>query len=152
MLPQQEIVEKWIERLANAHPQQSAALRAPQPDPFRNPVGYAVRKSLLQLWEELVGEMRPEVVDGALDTILRIRAVQDLSPSEAVGFVDQLRPLLRETCPPLDLASLQERIDQLATAASGKYTQCREQIAAVRLHEVERLTRMHRAAGRKAHV
>ena len=150
MLPQQEIVEKWIEQLANAHPRQSAALYAPQPDPFRNPVGYAVRMSLSQLWEQLLGEMKPEVIDQALDTILRIRAVQDLSPSEAVGFVDQLRPLLRQWPIPMDQALLDVRINQLALAASKKYMQCREQIAAVRLHEAERLIRIHRIAARKA--
>jgi hypothetical protein len=150
MHPQQEIVEKWIERLADSHPQQSAALRAPQPDPFRNPLGYAVRKGLSQLWEELLGEMKPEVIDQALDTILRIRAVQELSPSEAVGFVDQLRRLLCEAPTPMDRALLEARINQLTLAASHKYMQCREQIAAVRLHETERLTRIHRTASGKA--
>jgi len=150
MLPQQEIVEKWIERLADSQPQQSTALRTPQPDPFRNPVGYAVRKSLAQLWEELLGDMKPEVIDEALDTILRIRAVQDVSPSEAVGFVDQLRPLLRETRLPLDLALLEARIDRLTLAAHDKYVQCREQIAAVRLHEIERLTGLQGTAAGKA--
>lgn len=147
---QHELVEKWIEQLADSDPQQSAVLRAPQPNPFRNPVGYAVRKSLSQLWGELLGEMRPEVIDQALDTILRIRAVQDLSPNEAVGFVDHLRPLLRQCPIPVDPTSLEARIDQLALAASEKYMQCREQIAAVRLHETERLTRIHRTAARKA--
>jgi len=150
MLPQQGIVEKWIERLADSQPQHSAALRTPQADPFRNPVGYAVRRSLAQLWEELLGEMKPEVIHEALDTILRIRAVQDLSPSEAVGFVQHLRPLLRETSTPLDPALLETRIDQLALAASAKYVQCREQIAAVRWHEIERLSRIYRTAARKA--
>lgn len=150
MHPQQETVEKWIERLADSHPQQSAALRAPQPDPFRNPLGFAVRKGLSQLWDELLGEMKPEVIDQALDTILRIRAVQDLSPSEAVGFVDQLRPLLYQSPVPLDPALLEARIDQLTLAASDKYMQCREQIAAVRLHETERLTRIHWTTHRRA--
>jgi|SRR5271157_23814 len=143
-----EILERWIEKIADSHPQHSGALRAPQPDPFRNPVGYAIRKSLAQLWEQLQGDMDPDAIDSALDTVLRIRAVQDMSPSEAVGFVIQLRSILRQVPATFDLVLLENRIDQLTLAAFDKYMQCREQILAARLHESERLSRAHRVAGK----
>lgn len=148
MTCESEILQKWVEKLADSHPQSAAALRALRPDPFRNPVGYAVRKSLMQLWEELQSNMDPEAIDSALDTVLRIRAVQDISPSEAVGFVIQLRSILREVPAISDLPLLESRIDQLTLAAFDKYMQCREQVRVVRLHETQRLTSRHRAAGR----
>jgi len=148
MNPRQEIVEKWIERLAGADPKQAAALRAPEPDPFRNPVGYSIRRSLTQLWEQLQGGMDPDVVDSALDAVIRIRAVQDMSPAEAVSFVAQLRLILRQLPEAFDSVLLEPRIDQLERAARDKYVQCREQLHAARLHETERQTRSHRIAGR----
>jgi len=146
---QPEILEQWIKRVAGSHPERANALPTSNPDPFRNPVGFALRNSLSQLWQQLLGEMDPVAVDRALDTILRIRAVQDISPSEAVGFVDELLPLISRLPAQLDGMLLESRIKQLALAASNKYTQCREQIIAVRIHETERLRRSPLA--RKAH-
>jgi len=148
MNTEKEILEKWIEKLADSHPRNASALRAPKPDPFRNPVGYAVRTSLEQLWEQLQGGMDRDAIDSALDTVLRIRAVQDMSPSQAVGFIIPLRSILRQVPGTFDLALLENRIDQLMLAAFDKYTQCRDQIRAVRLHETERLTRTRRVAGK----
>jgi hypothetical protein len=148
MNPEREILEKWIEKLAASHAQNAAALCAPRPDPFRNPVAYAIRKSLAELWEQLQGDMDPGAIDSALDTVLRIRAVQDLSPSHAVGFVTQLRSILRQAPATFDLALLENRIDQLTLAAFDKYMQCRDQLRAARLHETERLTHRHRVAGK----
>lgn len=148
MNPEDEILEKWVEKLADSHPQNASALRAPSPDPFRNPVGFATRRSLEQLWEQLQGDMNPAAIDSALDTVLRIRALQDVSPSQAVSFIIELRSILREIPASFDLALLDSRIDQLTLAAFDKYTQCRDQICAVRLHEMERLIRTHRVAGK----
>ena len=146
MNPEQEILEKWIERLTGPCPEPATALCSAQPDPFRNPVSYTIRKGLSQLWEQLLREMDPGTVDAALDSILRIRAVQDVSPDEAVRFVADLRPLLRQLPSELDRTLVEGRIDRLALAALDKYRLCREQINVVRLHEAERLTGVHRAA------
>lgn len=149
MNPEKEILEKWIERLVDSRSERAAALLSAQPDPFRNPVGYAVRTSLSQLWEQLLGEMDPDIVDAALDAILRIRAVQDISPNESVSFVADLRPLLDQLPSALDRRLIEGRIDRLALAALDKYLQCREEINVVRFHEMERFTRAHRSgAGR----
>jgi len=149
MKPREEIVEKWIARMTEFHPEQSAALRAPEPDPFRNPVAYTVRKSLAELWEQLCGDMDPDAIDSALDAVIRIRAVQDISPREATGFVVQLQPLLSQLPAEVDRTLLEARINRLALTALEKYKECRKQIAALRVHEVERLTHGHGTA-RKA--
>ncbi|SPF32257.1 dissimilatory sulfite reductase system component, protein DsrT [Candidatus Sulfotelmatobacter kueseliae] len=145
---EREILETWIGTLADSHSQMSASLLAPKPDPFRNPVGYAIRTSMGELWKQLKGDMDPQAVDSALDVVLRIRAVQDLSVTEAVGFVVRLRPILRQLSATSEFASFDERIDQLALAAFDKYVQCRDQLRAARLHEIGRLTRPHRSRGR----
>ena len=139
-----EILEKWIEKVADSHPQSAAALRTPKPDPFRNPVGYTIRHGLAQLWEQLQGDMDADAIDSALDNILRIRAVQDMSASEAAGFVTPLRSILPQVSATFDLDLMNNRIDQLAQAARERYMQCRDRIRAVRLHETARLSRTHR--------
>ena len=139
-----EILEKWIEKVADSHPHSAAALCTPKPDPFRNPVGYTIRHGLAQLWEQLQGDMDADAIDSALDNILRIRAVQDMSASEAAGFVIPLRSILPQAPATSDLDLMNSRIDQLARAALEKYMQCRDQIRAARFHETARLTSKHR--------
>lgn len=148
MIRAQDIVEKWIERMVESCPEQASTLLVRQPDPFRNPVGYAVRNGLSQLWKQLQDRMDAEAIDCALDAVIRIRALQDISPSEAVGFVFLLRSILREQPEAFDFDFLENRIDQLALAAFDKYMRCHDQILSVRLHEHERMTRPHRFAGK----
>jgi hypothetical protein len=149
MSPEREILEKWVGRVADSYAAQSAAVRAPEPDPFCNPVGFLVRRSLSQLWEQLLGEMDPVVIDRALDAVMRLRAVQDISPGEAVGFVVQLRPLLQELPAERDRALLAGRVNQMAMAASDKYAECRQQIATIRVHEMERSVHQRRTIAEK---
>ncbi len=134
MTPRQAIVERWFARTIETYPSQIARSFMNEQDQFRNPVGRALRDGLEILVQQLFGGMDPEQIEPALDDIVRIRAVQDFSPSQAVGFVFLLKPLLRELSLDIDVCS-DDRIDQLALMAFDKYMQCREQIAQIRAEE-----------------
>jgi hypothetical protein len=76
-----------------------------------------------------------------LDSILKIRSVQDFSPSKAVGFVFLLKRAIGETLkselckePVFDeWLKLQSRIDDLALQAFDIYMGCREKICEIRV-------------------
>ncbi len=141
------ILEKWIAETMASYPPAVVPFLAGESDPFRNPVGHTVRQSLTTLFEQLLGEMDAECLGLALDSIVRLRAVQDLSPSHAVGFVFSLKPILRELAPEEDQIALAGRIDRLALMAFDKYTQCREQLAEIRISEWRRRVVAQHAAG-----
>jgi hypothetical protein len=107
-------------------------------DPFRNPVGHTLRENLAVLLEQLLGGMEPEPAQAALENILRIRAVQDLTASQAVQFVFQLRPILRKFQAEANYEVLDARIDQLALWAFEEYARCRERLADLRISESRR--------------
>ena len=145
------ILEQWIARTIQSYPSSAAAFLSGEGDPFRNPVGHTLRQSLTTLYQELQGSMDAARIASALDAIIRIRAVQDLSPSQAVGFVFLLKPIVREFAQQSGQALLtnrisdrihnqmddqiNDRIDQLALVAFDKYMQCREQLAEIRKRE-----------------
>jgi hypothetical protein len=87
-------------------------------------------------------------VPEALEAIIRIRAVQDFSPAEAVGFVFLLKRAVREVLEgassgslPANMQSeLEARIDALALSAFEIYTRCREQLFEIRVREAQRRT------------
>jgi hypothetical protein len=145
MSPRDPIVEKWIASALQSYPSASVPFLSAEDDPFRNPVGHTLRQSLTTLFEELRGDMETERITPALDALIRIRAVQDLTASQAVGFVFLLKPILRELAP-LD-GSLNDRIDRLALMAFDKYMQCREQLADIRANEGQRRMHVRNVAG-----
>jgi len=132
------ILEQWIARTLASHPAQAGAILGGEPDPFRNPYGHALRQSLSQLWRQLLGEMDVGALDVALDGIIRIRAVQDMAPSEVLQFLFLLRELIREFSVDYDMKALNDRIDQLILRAFDTYMRCREQIAEIRANEHRR--------------
>jgi hypothetical protein len=139
------IAEQWFARTAESYPSLTASFLVTEGDRFRNPVGHALRESLATLAGELFGQMDAARIAPALDQILRIRAVQDFTPSEAVEFVFLLKPIVR-ALPAEDHALLERRIDQLALMAFDQYMLCREQLSQIRVNEAKRaLGRSQRA-------
>src|SRR5208283_3036061 len=102
-------------------------------DSFRNPVGHTLRENLAILAEQVMGGLEADAAKASLANILRIRAVQELTPGQAVEFVFQLRPLLRELSPTPNSEVFDARIDQLALWAFEEYMRCRERIADLRI-------------------
>lgn len=138
MSSSQAILEQWFARTAESYSPQSLPFIKGDADRFRNPVGHTLRESLASLLEQVLGGMDTNSIAPALDAIIRIRAVQDLAASEAVGFVFRLKPIVRDLAPEQDQATLGDRVDQLALMAFDTYMRCREQVADIRVNESRR--------------
>ena len=83
-----------------------------------------------------------------LDPIVRIRAVQDFSPAEAVGFVFLLKRVVRQELggeirqnrAESQLLDFESQVDDLALKAFDLYMLCREQIYQLRAREIKNQT------------
>lgn len=140
----QAVAERWLAETLRTYPDQTAQFLIRERDPFRNPVGTALREAIPALVNELFEELDAVSVARALEGVVRIRAVQQFSASEAVGFVFLLKSAVRAEWPagtqmPTDL---DRRVDQIALAAFDLYARCREQIHEVRLREAGRRSEM----------
>jgi hypothetical protein len=139
------ILEKWFERIIGTYPAVTSRFLAKQKDRFRNPVGYAITESIGPIYDQVASAMDTDQLLEALDGIIRIRSVQDFTPTETIGFVFQLKGLIRELIDDqirgperwTDLADLESRIDRVALLAFEKYTECRENLHQVRNREIE---------------
>jgi hypothetical protein len=132
------IAHAWLERTAEAYPRLAREMLLEEGDRFRHPIGYALRERLPVLLDIVLGDAEPDGAVPPLDELIRIRAVQQFSASEAVSFIFLLKPVLRERfgCD----ARLEERIDALALMAFDSYMQCREKLLALRVNEARRRT------------
>lgn len=134
------ILSKWFDCAVQSYAPDTAGFIRSQNDPFANPIGSQTRKSLEALFAELTGGMDPEGVARGLDPIVRVRAVQPLAPSQALGFVFALKAILRDTlgagqAAAGPMAELEARIDRVGLAAFDRYMACREQIMELKANE-----------------
>lgn len=144
---QKTIVKTWFDRVSETYPPDTSQFLKSRQDPFANPVGNSLRTGLKVLVEELCGSMAMETIRTHLDPIIRIRAVQQFTPSQATGFILLLKPILRKTLKSeldstanfRDLLELEDRVDTLQLVAFEIYMQCREKIYDLKAN-VERST------------
>lgn len=134
------VAEQWLAATIRTYPSSTGDFLLQEKDVFRNPVGAVLAEGLPALVEELFGEMDPHRISQSLEGIVRIRAVQNFSPRDAVSFIFALKTILRN-----ELASdsemkleLDKRVDELALVAFDLFMRCREQVYDVRLGERSR--------------
>jgi len=140
------VIDAWLARILRGYSGSTARFFLEEKDPFRNPVGQAFKRGLPVLFDQLVGAMDPAALKAALDDIVRIRAVQDFTASQAVAFVFDLKEVVRAALreddaagmPEIDLEPLDGRIDEMALAAFDLYLECRERLLEIRVHEMQR--------------
>lgn len=142
------ILGRWNRLAMEVYPEDSSGFLRREKDRFQNPVGATTARALEELVEGLLARRPPAELEPALDLIVRIRAVQDIPPSRAMGFVFLLKRAVREELgettagdgPGADLAELDAAIDGLGLAAFDLYVGCREQIYQLRAGELRRST------------
>ena len=136
---QDEILERWLDEVFNGYPEETAKFLRSNPDRFANPVGAGLREGLAEILDGVLSGVEPEELEAALDRVIRVRAVQDFDPSVAVGFVFDLKDLLRrfageETDDSLRV--LDRRVERLGMRAFDVYMRCREQMWQIRAREI----------------
>jgi hypothetical protein len=150
-----EIVAKWFERMLRTYPEPAAQFLSEGKDPFHNPVGYTLKEGLSAIFEGLIRSAGMESMVPILDGIVRIRAVQDFSASQAVSFVFLLKQIISAEFAATtmrisdELEALENRIDELALLAFDLFMKCREQIYEVRANERKRMAFLSERAHRK---
>ncbi|UJX41805.1 RsbRD N-terminal domain-containing protein [Desulfovibrio sp. JY] len=150
VLEQKDVLDRWFDLILGTYAENTAVLWKKQKDPFANPVRHkfeiGMRGILLAL--AACGENMPDVAvfTPMLDEIVRVRAVQDFTPSQATAFIYLLKKAIREALWPqitehdlfVELLALESSIDVLALFAFDIYCQCREKIVELRINQIKK--------------
>jgi len=142
------IVNQWFEMVVGTYQEETRGPLRRQNAPFTNPVGFNTRQGLEGLFDGLLKGMMPSETSRFLDGIVRIRAVQEFAPSEALRFIYQLKDVVRsklEKTPEgpaiaSELPDFESAIDDLALFAFDLYMQCREKIYDIKAKEARSMT------------
>ena len=143
------VLADWMERILATYPPETARFLRDTSDPFGNPVGAALREELGTLLDGVLGSAEDERLLASLDRIVRVRAVQGLAPSAAVGFVLELKPILQHLLETAGIdarderARLDRQVDRVVLAAFDVYSGCREQVYEIRVRSIRDLSMKH---------
>ncbi len=138
------IIDQWFLATINTYPQETARVLGKLKNRFDNPVGSATAHSLEETFSLLLKkEMDVDKIENALDSVIRIRAVQNFSASQAVGFVFELKQIIKTVLNGEQDSAFDAKIDQAALAAFNRFMKCRENIFLLKATESKR--RIHRA-------
>ncbi len=143
----EDLIEKWFESILATYPKDSRSFFKKQKNRFANPMGHNIHEGVCDLFDVIVNEAcNAEKADPFLDRIIRIRAIQDFSPSQAIVFIFDIKRLIRETVstggdPRLaeEMALLERSLDEMALQAFDVYMRCREKLFELRVNEVRNL-------------
>lgn len=143
------IVKQWFESVLETYREESRGPLRRQNAQFANPVGHNLAQGLEGLFDALLKGMMPGEVSTQLDAMVRIRAIQDFTPSQAVAFIFRIKEivrrelgeeLLRDAGIAEGLRALDAAVDDLALYAFDLYVQCREKIYDLKAQEARNAT------------
>lgn len=142
----EEFLIKWFQLMVDAYPAETAKFLKREKNPFANPVGRSIHEGISGILDLLVRGVEHGKASEFLDRIIRVRAVQDFSPAQALAFVFDLRGLLRDVLVKEideggitadELALFDAKVDELALISFNVYTACREQLYEIKVEEIK---------------
>ena len=136
-------VKKWFRSTIDTYPAQSAKILGKDSNRFDNPVGAATHEAIEDVFDLILEDFNQEMLEKALDPVIRIRAVQAFSASEAVSFVFTLKKIGENIIDASLIREFDKLVDKIALASFNKLMKCKEEIFLLKAVESKR--RIHRA-------
>jgi len=150
------ILKKWLDVLLSNYPQETVVFFKKEKDPFANPIVHQLNRGLTDILTVLMEDQGREAASAALDEVIRVLALQEMNPSQAMTFVFHLKHIIREELAPelrdpslaSEMLELESYIDGLALLGFDSYMQRREKLCDLKVSEVKsRVSGLLRRAG-----
>ncbi len=143
------ILKRWFDVVMETYPAEAAGFYKGAKNRFTGPVGYTIHEGIDGLIDGLINEVPFEELSPLLDSIIKIRAVQKFSPSQAVAFIFHLKKIASEEVENVSsahsaidaatLSTFESKIDDLALTAFDLYMQAREKINELKVEEAKNM-------------
>lgn len=143
---QTTIKQRWLDLIIETYPADSREFLKKKRDRFSNPVGITLAQQVDSLFAVLLKEDESEDLTGILEDFVKIRTIQEFSPSQAIVFILLVKQAIRENLAEdirtnqlfTELLNLESRIDNLLLRAFDVYSMAREKLTKIRLGELKR--------------
>ena len=140
----ESILQKWYHQTVSTYEPEMVRFLKKEKNQFSNPVRNIIHTSLETILDGLLNGLGVEEYHG-LEELIKIRAVQDFSPSEALSFLFDLKKIIRTELINSDQKSdmfsetcmLDEKFDTLFFQAFDLYNNCRMKIHEIKITEIK---------------
>ncbi len=138
-----KIVGQWVDYTLSTY--KSSSFFRKEGDKFANPVGGNIKEALDNLFVLLSKNADPTDFVEPIEKIMRIRAIQEFAPSQAVSPIHAVKHITRdilaadkERCELIgELYDFEFAVDMAVLAAFDVYMECRERLYSVRMAEIK---------------
>lgn len=140
------LIANWREAILDSYTPEAKRFFKREKSPFANPVGSVLTEGLEAMYD-LLAEKNSlnDSICLPLENIIRVRAIQDLTPSQAVGFILGLKEIVAKAInreSPVnglwsDFRDFEKKVDEVALMAFDIYAHCRHKIYELRVNEVK---------------
>ncbi len=145
-----EIIERWFSAIVGSYPDKTGKYYKQKHKQFTNPVGHTISKEINIIYNEIVNPGQPEIIEHAMENIIKIRAVQDFSAAGACNFVFALKDIVRESTQNItkdkadyeELQGFEDRVDKAMLAAFDCYMRSRERLYEIKATELRNRSHM----------
>ena len=142
------IIKKWLDSIFDTYPSDTKIFLKKRNNQFANPVGHIIAKETENLYDLFLEDrdIDREKLYPILDRIIRIRSIQDFSPSHAIVFIYVLKNMIkeefigeiRENDLFEELLIFYDRIDHAVLTAFDIYSECRESLYEIRAEQAKK--------------
>ena len=138
------ILQKWFNQTISTYEPEMVRYLKKEKDQFSNPVRNTILTSQEKIFDGLFSGLGVEEYHG-LEEIIKIRAVQNFSPSEALSFLFDLKKIIRTELINSDqkddiiteACMFDEKFDTLFFLAFDIYNDCRTKIHDIKIAEIK---------------
>lgn len=144
---EENLRDAWFDCMLNAYEESTRRYFGRVNKEFANPVGANLYQSLAAILHELMKEEpSAEIIYAEMQVVLRIKAVQEVLPSQAVSFIPAFKQIINRECAIeikngiLDFQALiqfYEFLDTIALYAFDIYVESRELIYEMRIAQIK---------------
>ena len=140
------LLEAWFQQVIHSYPPESVKYFERYKETFNNPIGSNIYNSLNNILLEFEGAGRYEQFYQEMQMIMRIRAVQDMTPSKEVAFIMAFKDVVKKELAgelahneitSSELEDFFEELDALALMGFDIYTESRELIFKMRIDQIK---------------
>ncbi|MBN1566208.1 MAG: RsbRD N-terminal domain-containing protein [Acidobacteria bacterium] len=129
----ESFLNQWFHRILDEYEAKTASFLKGQKDRFANPVAYALREAMEEIFGALMEDR--DIDRPTLEYVMKIKAVQESDPAKGIGFIHFLKKIIRDvlagSVPEKELADFDSRIDGIAGIASEMFINSRKKIAEI---------------------
>jgi hypothetical protein len=139
------ILETLLDEIFDTYPADTSRFLKGENDRFANPVGHTITANAELILNGLIKKADTASLAACLEQIMRIRAVQDFTPSQAVSFINSLKTVITGQLKTEinrynlwdELAEFETRIDSLSQCAYELHTEMKKRIDIIRTKELD---------------